>query len=55
MSLTEAIGASIRIKPKALIPIHCFEADPLEFQEQVERRSSIEVAVLHIGEIYHLQ
>jgi len=55
MSLTEAIEASIRIKPKVVIPIHCFEADPLEFKEQVERRSSMEVVALHIGEVYHRQ
>jgi len=55
MNLTEAVQASIMIKPKAVIPMHRFEADPHEFKKQVENKSDIKVAALQIGEVHHLK
>lgn len=55
MNLTEAVQATITIKPQVVIPIHRFEADPQEFKKQVESVSDIKVEPLKIGEIYHLR
>ena len=55
MNLTEAVQATTRIKPKVVIPMHCFEADPEEFKKQVEYKSDIKVEILQIGEVYRLQ
>ena len=54
MGLTEAVEASIRLKPKVVIPMHHFETDPLEFKELVEKKSSIKVAALQVGEVYSI-
>ena len=54
MDLSEAVEATIRIKPKVVIPMHRFEADPEEFKKQVEYKSDIIVAPLKIGEVYRL-
>ena len=55
MNLTEAVQATIMIKPLVAIPMHRFEADPQEFKKQVEKKSDIKVAVLQTGEVYHLK
>lgn len=55
MNLTEAVQATITIKPQVVIPMHRFEADPQEFKKQVESISDIKVEPLKIGEIYHLR
>lgn len=55
MGLTEAVEAAIRLKPKVVIPMHHFEADPLEFKEQVEKNSTIKVAALDTGEAYRFR
>jgi len=55
MNLTEAVQATITIKPQIVIPMHRFEADPQEFKNQVERISDIKVEPLKTGEIYHLR
>ena len=55
MNLSEAVQAAIMINPKAVIPIHRFEADPQEFKKQVENRSDIKVAALQIGEVHHFR
>jgi L-ascorbate metabolism protein UlaG (beta-lactamase superfamily) len=55
MNLTEAVQAAIMIKPRVVIPMHCFEADRKKFKKQVEHISDIRVELLQIGDIYHLQ
>jgi L-ascorbate metabolism protein UlaG (beta-lactamase superfamily) len=55
MNLSEAVRAAMRIKPKVVIPMHCFEADRKKFKKQVELISDIKVELLQIGDIYHLQ
>jgi len=55
MNLTEAVQATITIKPQVVIPMHRFEADSQEFKKQVENISDIKVEALKIGEVYHLQ
>lgn len=55
MNLAEAVHATMRIKPKVVIPMHRFEADPEQFKKQVEHKSDIKVEPLQIGEVYHLQ
>jgi len=55
MNLTEAVQATITIKPQVVIPMHRFDADPQEFKKQVESISDIKVEPLKIGEIYHLR
>ena len=55
MNVTEAVQATMRIKPKVVIPMHRFEADPEQFKKQVEHKSDIKVEPLEIGEVYLLQ
>lgn len=55
MNVTEAVQATIRIKPKVVIPMHRFDADLEEFKKQIECKSDIEVEPLEIGEVYLLQ
>lgn len=55
MNLAEAVQATMRIKPKVVIPMHNFEADPQEFKKQVESISDIKVEALGIGEVYLLR
>jgi L-ascorbate metabolism protein UlaG (beta-lactamase superfamily) len=52
MDLQEAARAAKAINPKAVIPMHRSKADPLEFKNKVEARSSIKVVPLQIGEVY---
>jgi L-ascorbate metabolism protein UlaG (beta-lactamase superfamily) len=54
MNIREAVQAALTIKPKAVIPIHHLKADPQEFKDNLEAKSGIKVAVLSIGEGYHL-
>ena len=55
MDIQEAVEAAIAIKPKIVIPMHNFKADPKEFKDKVEARSDIKVVPLKIGEVYHLK
>ena len=55
MDIQEAVEAAIAIKPKVVIPMHNFKADPQEFKDIVEARSDIKVVPLKIGEVYHLK
>ena len=55
MGLTEAVEAAVWLKPKVVIPMHHFEADPLEFKDLVEKKSAIKVAALQIGEVYRFR
>jgi L-ascorbate metabolism protein UlaG (beta-lactamase superfamily) len=54
MDIDEAVEAAIAINAEIAIPMHHFKADPLEFKKQVEAKSNIQVAVLHIGEVFTL-
>ncbi len=54
MDIPEAIEAAIAIKPKVVIPMHNLKAAPQEFKKRLEAKSKIKVAVLKIGETYHL-
>jgi L-ascorbate metabolism protein UlaG (beta-lactamase superfamily) len=55
MDIQEAVEAAIAIKPKIVIPMHNFKADPQEFKDKVEAKSDIKVVPLKIGEVYHLR
>ena len=55
MDIQEAVEVAIAIKPKVVIPMHNFKADPQEFKDKVEARSDIKVVPLKIGEVYHLK
>jgi L-ascorbate metabolism protein UlaG (beta-lactamase superfamily) len=55
MGPAEAVEACLRLKPKVVIPMHHFEADPLGFKKQVEKTSATKVAALHIGEVYRFR
>lgn len=50
MNLEEAIDAALTIRPKVVVPIHRFKADPGEFKRRLEANSDIQVAPLRIGE-----
>ena len=54
MNLSEAVRAVLTIQPKIAVPIHWFEADPLEFKKKVEKRSEVEVKVLQAAEMFCL-
>jgi len=54
MDIQEAVEAAITIKPKVVIPMHRFKADPQEFKAKVDARSDIKVVPLKIGEVYDL-
>ncbi len=54
MDIQEAVEAAITIKPKVVIPMHRFKADPQEFKAKVEARADIKVVLLEIGEVYDL-
>ena len=54
MDLEEAVEAAITINPKAVIPMHRFEADPQRFAKELETRSDITVIPLGIGETYRI-
>ncbi len=55
MDMPEATRAAISIKPKIVIPMHRFKANPQEFKNKVEAKSNIKVVPLQIGEVYHLR
>jgi len=55
MDIQEAARASRAIRPKTVIPMHRFKADPQEFRDRVEATSDIKVATVQIGEVYHLK
>lgn len=55
MDLNQAVQTEKRVKPKLVIHIHCFEADPQEFKKQIENESDVKVSVLQTGEVYHLK
>ena len=54
MGLADAVKAAKIINPKVIIPMHCFESDPEEYKNLVEKETSIEVKPLGIGETYQL-
>ncbi len=54
MDIAEAVKATLALQPKAVIPIHHLKADPQDFKREVEAHSNIQVAALHIGEVYRL-
>ncbi len=53
MDIKEAVEAAIAIKPKVVVPMHLFKADPQEFKKKLEAKSNIKVVPLQIGEVYH--
>ena len=55
MDLADAVHAAKRIKPKIVIPMHHFDADPGEFKNQVDCRSENKVELLDVGDVYHLE
>ena len=55
MNLEEAVKAAKEINPKVVIPMHRYEADPLEFKKKVEDKSNIKVTPLKTGEVYKLK
>jgi L-ascorbate metabolism protein UlaG (beta-lactamase superfamily) len=55
MDIKEAVEAAVAIKPKVVIPMHRFKADPQEFKKCVEAKSNIKVLPLKTGEVYHLK
>lgn len=55
MNMDEAIKAARDINAKIIIPMHRYQADPLEFKKKVEDKSNIKVAPLRTGEVYHLK
>ena len=54
MDNAEAAQASIAINPKFVIPMHCWDTNPLEFQEKVEAKSKIKVILLKEGEEFKI-
>ncbi len=54
MDVADAVHAVRMIKPKIVIPIHHFDADPREFKNRVENCSDIKVELLEVGEVYYL-
>jgi L-ascorbate metabolism protein UlaG (beta-lactamase superfamily) len=54
MDISEAVKATVAIKPKAVIPMHHLRANPQEFKHKVEAKSRIKVVPLQIGEVYCL-
>ncbi len=54
MNLADAVRAAVMIQPEIVVPIHWFEADPQKFKKEVEKKSSTEVKVLQIGEVFSL-
>ncbi len=54
MGTDEAFQAIRIINPKAVIPMHRFEADTAEFKKHVEKETSSIVHVLDTGEMFQL-
>ncbi len=50
MDLSEAVEAAMTINPRLVIAMHRGQADPREFQRQLEKATSIQVAPLGIGD-----
>ena len=54
MDMDEVVEAATEINPRFVIPMHRYEADPIEFKKKVENRSNTEVIPLRTGEVYQL-
>lgn len=54
MGSDDAFQAIRIMKPKVVIPMHRFEADVVEFKNQVEKETSSKVQVLKTGEIFQI-
>jgi L-ascorbate metabolism protein UlaG (beta-lactamase superfamily) len=50
MDNTDAAEAAIAIDPKFVVPMHRWETDPKEFEEEVEDKSNVKVVLLKDGE-----
>jgi len=46
MDMDEVVEAATEINPRFVIPMHRYEADPIEFKKKVENRSNTEVIPL---------
>ncbi|UCH02873.1 MAG: MBL fold metallo-hydrolase [Candidatus Bathyarchaeota archaeon] len=55
MDTPEAVEAALAIKPKMVIPMHCWDTNPKEFQKAVETTSQIKVVTLKPGQHITLQ
>ena len=55
MNNPEAVEATLAIKPKVAVPMHCWDTDPAEFKKDIEARSRIKVVTLRSGQQYTLQ
>ncbi len=55
MNLDGAVKAVAAIKPRVVIPIHRFKADPMEFRRKVEVNINIKVVPLDIGKVYNMK
>ena len=54
MGVLEALQAAKLINPKIIIPMHCFDSDPMEYKKLVEKDTSTKVELLQIGAAYQL-
>ena len=54
MGVLEALQAAKLINPKIIIPMHCFDSDPMEYKKLVEKDTSTKVELLQIGAAYKL-
>ena len=55
MDIQEAVEAVMVIKPDIAIPIHYKDANPTEFKDKVESRSTTKVVLLKTGEHYRFK
>ncbi|MEA2040696.1 MAG: MBL fold metallo-hydrolase [Thermodesulfobacteriota bacterium] len=54
MDMDAAIEAVIELSPKTVIPMHRYEADPIEFKRKVETKTNIDIIPLITGEVYRV-
>lgn len=52
MDNSEAAEAALLIKPEIVLSMHRWDTNPEEFKEKVEAHSSVEVVILHEGDVY---
>jgi len=50
MDIAEAVEAVKIISPSTVVPMHMLKADPVEFKQMVEKKTSTKVSVLKPGE-----
>ncbi|MHB1253799.1 MAG: MBL fold metallo-hydrolase [Candidatus Humimicrobiaceae bacterium] len=55
MDIQEAAEAVLIIKPKLVIPMHFFRADPQNFKKKVDMLSQTKVAILKTGEVLNFK